>query len=124
MYRNIYCMWYYCSTENSELMDYSSFYIGWSVPGGQYNRRISTSQIFGGNSRRAITTIRCCAASLKSTRLYRNMYPLLRRAYSLSVELRIHSTSSSSNSVALMAVRFSDNIDTMLSCQIFIRFKH
>jgi hypothetical protein len=49
---------------------------------------------------------------------------LLRRAYSLSVELRIHSTSSSSNSVALMAVRFSDNIDTMLSCQIFIRFKH
>jgi len=100
------------------------FDIGWSVPGGQYNRRISTSQIFGGNSRRAITTIRCCAASLKSTRLYRNMYPLLRRAYSLSVELRIHSTSSSSNSVALMAVRFSDNIDTMLSCQIFIRFKH
>jgi len=79
------------------------FDIGWSVPGGQYNRRISTSQILGGNLRRAITTTRCCAASLKTTRFCRNMYPLLRRAvlkqlHPLSVELRIHSTSSSSSS--------------------------
>ena len=66
------------------------------------DRRISTSQILGGNSRRAITTTRCCAASLKTTRFCRNMYPLLRRAilkhYPLSVELCIHSTSSSSSS--------------------------
>ena len=41
---------------------------------------------------------RCCAASLKTTRFCRNMCPLLRRAYLLSVELRIHSTSSSSTS--------------------------
>jgi hypothetical protein len=78
------------------------FDIGWSVPGGQYNRRISTSQILGCNLRCAITITRCCAASLKTTRFCRNMYPLLRRAvlkhYPLSVELRIHSTSSSSTS--------------------------
>jgi len=103
----------------------SSFYIGWSVPGGQYNRRISTSQIFGGNSRRAITTIRCCTASLKTTRFCRNMYPLLRRAilkhYPLSVELRIHSTSSSSSS---NGGTLQTTLTLCFLVNIFIRFKH